>query len=396
MARGEEAAAFRARLGGLSLGRGARAILYQALVAGALGGILWFLVSNTLDNLASRNIATGFAFLSRESGMPIAEHAIDYSATSSYGIAYVVGILNTLQVSVIGIVLATVLGTLVGISRLSSNWLIARLAGGYVELMRNIPLILQLVLWYGLFLALPGPREAIEALGGGLLISNRGLSFALPGFEAVHGWALGLVGLGLLATIGLAIASRRRWSRTGKGLPVLWPGLALIFGPALVLFLASGAPATLIKPELQGFNIAGGGRLSAEFLVLVFGLTTYTAAYIAEVVRAGILAVPRGQSEAALAIGLGRRRTLRFVLLPQALRLIVPPTTNQFLNLTKNSSLAVGIGYQEVVSIGNTMINQTGQAIEGVLMIMAVYLTISLLISALMNGYNRRIALKGR
>lgn len=376
-------------------GRGALQALYQALVLGAIGGVLFYLVSNTLDNLSSRSIATGFDFIGREAGFPIAEHVIDYAPTSSYGRAYLVGILNTLLVSAIGIVLATVLGVLIGVARLSSNWLIARLAGGYVELLRNTPLILLLVVWYGLFLSLPPPRQAITSLDGDLLVSNRGLNFALPAFEATHGWALILVALGILGWIALARFARRRRAETGKGFPVVFPGLALAFLPGLALFLIAGAPVTLERPELQGFNITGGGRLGAEFLVLVFGLSTYTAAYIAEVVRAGILAVPRGQSEAALALGLGRGHALRLVLLPQALRLIVPPTTNQYLNLAKNSSLAVGIGYQELVSIGNTTINQTGQAIEGVLMIMAVYLTISLTISAAMNWYNRAIALRG-
>ena len=376
-------------------GRGARQVLYQALVLGAIGGLLFYLVSNTLDNLSSRSIATGFDFLGREAGFPIAEHTIEYEPSSSYGRAYLVGILNTLLVSTIGIALATVLGVLIGVARLSSNWLVARLAGAYVELLRNIPLILQLVLWYGLFLSLPPPRQAIISLEGDLMVSNRGLNFSLPAFETVHGWALILVALGIVAWIGVAAFVRRHRSQTGKGLPVFLPGLVLAFLPGLCLFLAAGAPISLQRPELQGFNIAGGGRLGSEFLVLVFGLSTYTAAYIAEVVRAGILAVPRGQSEAALALGLGRGRALRFVLLPQALRLIVPPTTNQYLNLVKNSSLAVGIGYQELVSIGNTTINQTGQAIEGVLMIMAVYLTISLAISTAMNWYNRAIALKG-
>ncbi len=376
--------------------RGARAIVYQTLVIAALGALGYYLVANTLDNLASRNIATGFGFLDREAGFPIAEHAVAYSPASSYGRAYLVGILNTLQVAAIGIGLATVLGTLVGIARLSSNWLIARLASSYIGVLRNIPLILQLFFWYGLVLALPGPRDALEAVGGHVYLSNRGFAFALPGFDSVHAWALILVGLGIVAAIGFGIFVRWRQARSGRRLPVFWPAVAFTIGPAAILFAASGAPLDWQRPALTGFNIVGGGRLSPEFFALVFGLTTYTAAYIAEVVRAGILAVPRGQSEAALALGLGRGRMLRFVILPQALRLIVPPATNQYLNLTKNSSLAVGIGYQELVSIGNTTINQTGQAIEGIAMIMAVYLTISLTISALMNLYNRRIALKVR
>ena len=377
-------------------GRGARAILYQGLVIAAIVALGYYLVSNTLENLASRNIATGFTFLDREAGFPIAEHAINYSPESSYGRAYLVGILNTLQVSAIGIVLATILGILIGIAQLSSNWLIARLALSYVEVMRNIPLNLQLFFWYGLILALPGPREALEIIGGDVYLSNRGFAFALPAFDAVHRWALILVAVGLMGTLALRFFSGWRQARTGRTFPLFWSGVALVLGPATILFVAAGAPLAWERPALSGFNIVGGGRLSPEFFALVFGLTTYTAAYIAEVVRAGILAVPKGQSEAAHALGLRRSHATRLVILPQALRLIVPPATNQYLNLTKNSSLAVGIGYQELVSVGNTTINQTGQAIEGIAMIMAVYLTISLTISAGMNLYNRRIALKDR
>ena len=377
-------------------GRGARAVVYQALVIGAIFALGYYLVSNTLDNLASRNIATGFSFLDREAGFPIAEHAINYSPESSYGRAYLVGILNTLQVSAIGIVLATALGTFIGVARLSSNWLIAGLASSYIEMLRNIPLILQLFFWYGLVLALPGPRESIEIIGGNVYLSNRGFAFALPVFETAHIWVLILLAIGIAATMALGHAARWRQTRTGRKLPTFWLGIGLALGPASILFAASGAPLGWEQPVLTGFNIIGGGRLSPEFFALLFGLTTYTAAYIAEVVRAGVLAVPKGQKEAAMALGLERGRALRMVILPQALRLIVPPATNQYLNLTKNSSLAVGIGYQELVSVGNTTINQTGQAIEGIAMIMAVYLTISLTISAVMNLYNRRIALKER
>jgi general L-amino acid transport system permease protein len=377
-------------------GRGTRAVFYQLVVFAAILGVGYYLVSNVLDNLSSRNIATGFSFLAREAGFPIAEHPIAYSPTSTYARAYLVGILNTVQVSAIGIALATILGTIIGVARLSSNWLVATLASGYIETIRNIPLILQLFFWYALIIALPAPKNALEVISRSLFISNRGISFPLPDLEPVHGWMAILAGIGIVAAIGLGISSRRRQVRTGMPLPVLWPGVALVIGPALLLFLASGTPLTFLVPELKGFNFVGGARLSPEFFALVFGLTIYTAAFIAEVVRAGILAVPRGQTEAALAVGLSRGRALRFVILPQALRLIVPPLTNQYLNLTKNSSLAVAIGYQELVSVGQTTINQTGQAIEGIAMIMIVYLSISLAISAFMNWYNRRIALKER
>jgi general L-amino acid transport system permease protein len=309
-----------------------RSWLYQAGLLAAAGLVLWFFASNAAQNLETRKIASGFAFLWREAGFEIGETGLlAYDAADSYLRALGVGLWNTFRVAAIGVALATVLGTLIGLARLSPNWLLARLAAAYVEVVRNVPLLVQLFFWYALISEnLPGPREALQPLPG-VYLSNRGIVFPTP------------------------------WS----------------------------------TPELSGFNFVGGLTLTPEFAALLTGLVTYTAAFIGEIVRAGVLSVGRGQVEAARSIGLTRRGALRYVILPQALRLIVPPLTSQYLNLAKNSSLAVAIGYPDLVSIANTTMNQTGQAIEGIAIIMAVYLTISLSISAFMNWYNRHVALQG-
>ena len=309
-----------------------RSWLYQAGLLAAAGLVLWFFASNTAQNLETRKIASGFGFLWREAGFEIGETGfLAYNAADSYLRALGVGLANTFRVATIGVVLATLLGTLIGLARMSPNWLLARLAGVYVEVIRNVPLLVQLFFWYALISEnLPGPGEALQPLPG-VFLSNRGIVFPTP------------------------------WS----------------------------------TPVLSGFNFTGGVTLTPEFATLMTGLITYTAAFIGEIVRAGVLSVGRGQLDAAYSIGLARRGALRYVVLPQALRLIVPPLTSQYLNLAKNSSLAVAIGYPDLVSIANTTMNQTGQAIEGIAIIMAVYLTLSLSISAFMNWYNRRVALKG-
>lgn len=304
----------------------------QLGLAAAVALLGWYFASNTVANLESRRIASGFAFLAREAGFEIGEVTFfAFNAADSYLRALVTGLGNTFRVAVLGIVLATVLGVAIGLARLSPNWLLSRLAGAYVEVMRNVPLVVQLFFWYALITEnLPGPRDALNPLSN-VFLSNRGLAFPLPGSV----------------------------------------------------------------PELRGFNFSGGAVLTPEFAALLAGLALYTAAFIAEIVRAGVLAVSRGQRDAASALGLARGTALRFVVLPQALRVIVPPMTSQFLNLTKNSSLAVAIGYPDLVSVANTTMNQTGQSIEGIAIIMAVFLTISLSISAAMNAYNRHIALRG-
>jgi general L-amino acid transport system permease protein len=373
-----------------------RAVVYQVLVIAAVLAIGWFLVSNTLDNLSRRAIATGFGFLGREASFAIGESLIDYTPRDSYALALVVGVLNTLRVSLLGIVAATVLGTLVGVGRLSTNWLVARLSTVYVEVIRNIPPLLQLFFWYAVITeSLPPVRQAVNPLPG-LFLSQRGLWFPVMREHPVWNW----VGLALLAGIAAAwVAGRwadRRQARTGRPFPKLRMAAGLVIGLPLLVFVLGGAPLALDVPVLQGFNFRGGRAVSPEFFALFTGLTLYTASFIAEIVRGGITAVSWGQTEAARALGLSSGRILRLVVLPQALRVIVPPLTSQYLNLTKNSSLALAIGYPDLVSVANTTINQTGQAIEGVALIMAVYLSISLAMSGFMNWYNAHIALVER
>jgi len=375
--------------------RAFRAIVIQAVVVGLVAAAGWYLVANTLRNLDLRGIATGFGFLWREAGLPIAESPIAYAPTDNYGRALLIGVLNTLKVAAIGVVLATLLGTAVGIARLSTNWLLCRLSAIYVEFLRDLPLLLQLLFWYTLLQILPGPRGALQPLPG-VYLSNRGLLFPTLVWEGAHLAILALAALGLLLTIVYRRIARAAQLRDGRHRPV-WPVACLLMlaAPAIA-WAALGRPAEIDVPTLQGFNFRGGVLVSPEFFALLFGLVTYTAAFIAEIVRAGILAVSPGQWEAARALGLPTGLILGKIVLPQALRVIVPPLTSQYLNLTKNSSLAVAIGYQDIVSVANTALNQTGQAIEGIAIIMAVYLSISLSISLFMNWFDRRATLKGR
>jgi general L-amino acid transport system permease protein len=374
-----------------------RALIIQVAALGAVAALAVYLVANTVANLEARRIASGFGFLAREAGFEIGETTLfSYNAADSYARALAVGLANTFRVALIGVVLATVLGTLIGLARLSRNWLLGRLAAAYVEVIRNVPLLVQLFFWYALIAEnLPGPREALRPLPG-VFLSNRGVALPVLAPHPAHLWMLAALVLGLVLAWMLAAWARRRQARTGAPFHAFTAGLAIALGLPLAVFLVSGAPLALERPQLAGFNFAGGMTLTPEFAALLAGLVIYTAAFIAEIVRAGVLAVHRGQFEAAYALGLSRGLALRLVVLPQALRVIVPPLTSQYLNLTKNSSLAVAIGYPDIVSIANTSINQTGQAIEGIAIIMAVYLTISLSISAFMNWYNRRIALVER
>lgn len=376
-------------------GRRWRPILYQALLLAGVGAVVWFLVSNTFANLQSRNISTGFGFLADEAGFAIGESIIAYSPADTYGRALWVGVLNTLRVAAIGIVAATLLGTLLGLARLSRNWLLSGVAGAYVEVMRNVPLLLHLLFWYALITeSMPGPRQALNPLPG-VFVSNRGLSVPW-----IQGDAVGAVAWVVAACL-LAVAAYGWWAsgrrNTGRrvALPV-WAAAVLLAAVPVVVALTVGGSLQWQAPQLRGFNFQGGATLSPEFAALLIGLVLYTTAFIAEVVRSGIQAIGKGQWEAGRALGLAQPKVLRFIVLPQALRVIVPPMTSQYLNLTKNSSLAVAIGYPDIVSIANTTLNQTGQAIEGVLIIMAAYLTVSLSISVLMNWYNRRIALVER
>jgi len=373
-----------------------RSIIWQIVIVGIIFGIGWYLVHNTNQNLAARRIATGFGFIDRVAGIPIGESLIAYDpAISTYGRALWIGVLNTLKVSVVGIVLATIIGTLIGIGRLSRNWLMARLTGVYVEVIRDIPLLLQLLFWYSLLQALPGPRQALK-IGDSVFISNRGIKAPLFDWEIAHSVAfLGLV-VGAILTWLWARRADRMQAATGAR-PKVWPiGIGGIVLLPILIWAAFGAPLQTEYPVLRGFNFQGGGTISPEYSALLIGLVTYTAGFTAEIVRSGIQAVPAGQWEAARALGLRHGVILRRIILPQALRVIIPPMSSQYLNLTKNSSLAVAIGYQDVVSLANTILNQTGQAVEGIAYIMAVYLTISLSISLFMNWYNARIALVER
>ena len=373
-----------------------RGIALQVVFAAVIAAIIGFLAYNTTVNLRRQNIATGFGFLDREAAFGIGESLIAYSPADTYARAFLVGLANTLYVSAIGIVLATILGTVMGLARLSRNWLVAKLAAIYVETFRNIPLALQLLFWWALLREVaPGPRQAWQPLPG-VFVSNRGILLPVPHQDPAYLW----MAVAFAIAFGIAYAvfrwARRRQAETGRQFPAGWVGLALALGLPLIVFVAHGMPLEMEWPVLRGFNFAGGTAFSPEFGALLIGLVVYTGTFIAEIVRAGILAVSWGQSEAAMALGLRPGQRMRLVVLPQALRVIIPPMTSEYLSLTKNSSLAVIIGYPDLVSIANTTMNQTGQAVEGIAMIMAVYLVISLLISLFMNLYNRSVALVER
>jgi general L-amino acid transport system permease protein len=376
--------------------RNARRIRDAALQIGLVvivGALAYGAAINAAQNLTQAHIASGFGFWNNTAGFDISQTLIPYSSsTSTFGDAFWVGLLNTLLVASIGVVFATVLGFIVGIARLSRNWLVARLAGCYVESIRNIPLLLQILFWYNAVLkSLPQLRGSVALPGGGML-NNRGLFLPRPEFAASFRYVVIALLAGIAAAVIFGVRARRRRDRTGKQTPILWPALGLIFGLPLVLTLLTDFPIRFSYPEVGRFNVMGGVEILPEFVALLFALTIYTAAFIAEVVRAGVLAVPHGQTEAAQALGLPAGRTLRLVVVPQAMRVIVPPLTSQYLNLIKNSSLAVAIGYPDLFQVfTGSVLNITGQAVEVVAITMAVYLTISLAISLLMNLYGYRV-----
>lgn len=372
-----------------------RGVAYQVLLAFAVVFVGWYLYYNANANLERQGIATGFAFLHEAAGFGIGESLIPYDSAQSYGRALVVGILNTLHVALFGIVLATIIGVLMGIARVSSNWLISKLASGYVEVCRNIPVVLHVIFWASVIRNLPSPRQALSPFEG-VFITNRGLTYPIPVENPIYPWMGLALLIGIVGATILAKWSRRRRELTGQYLPTFWPGLGLILGLPLIVWLAAGAPLEWSVPALRGFNYQGGASLTPEFMALLVGITVYTGAYIAEIVRAGIQSVPHGQVEAARAIGLRPGLVMRLVVLPQALRVIVPPTTSQYLSLTKNSSLGVLIGFPDLVNVGNTTLNQTGQAVEAIAIMMVVYLSISVTISLCMNLYNRLVAIKER
>ena len=373
-----------------------RSVVYQILAVAAIAAAIWFLAHNTMENMRVRGIQSGFDFLRTPAGFDIGETRISYDALDPYWKAFLVGVVNTLRVAVIGVVLCTVLGTMLGIGRFSRNAIVRGLCYGYVELFRNIPVLLQLIMWYLLFTeALPSPSEPMSVLGL-FFLSKGGFAFPVPVWGTGQLLALAGAALGVVVAAYYRRRAMRLFEATGRVPRLFWPTVATIVVFAFAGWLIGGAPTALNLPEQGEMSVTGGGTVTPEFMAVLLGLVFYTSAFVAEVVRAGIASVPHGQVEAASSIGLSRGQTMRMVVLPQALRVIIPPMTNQYLNLTKNSSLAVAIGYPDVVSIANTAINQTGRAVECIAIIMLVYLTTSLSTSAFMNWYNKRAAIKER
>jgi general L-amino acid transport system permease protein len=373
-----------------------RSALVQIIMLLVIGFFVYEIVDNTITNLTKRNISTGFGFLNKSAGFDLIQSLVSFTSESSYGRALVVGFLNTLLVSSIGIVIATLLGFIIGIMRLSRNWLVRSIATLYIETIRNVPLLLQMFVWYGVVLkSLPGPRQAIN-VGDMFFLSNRGLN--MP--DTIFGdraW-LGLAGLvaGIIGAIVLRSWARKRQAATGQPFPYVLTGIAMILVLPVLGLLMAGWPITFDYPVLGGFNFSGGAVIIPEFMALLVALSIYTASFIAEIVRAGIQAVSHGQTEAANALGMRSGITTRLVVIPQAMRVIIPPLASQYLNLTKNSSLAVAIGYPDLVATGGTVLNQTGQAIEIVMIWMVVYLSLSLLTSSFMNWFNSRMKLVER
>ena len=378
-----------------------RGTAYQVGLALIVLLLFYGAASNAVENLRAAKISSGFGFLNATSGFDVNQTLVPYGATYTYGRAFTVGLLNTLLVSIIGIVLATFLGFSLGVARLSPNWLVRKLATIYVETIRNIPLLLQLLFWYiAVLRPLPDARNSVD-FGAGIFLNNRGLFAPRPIMDGDAWYVLGAIGVGIVLAFAFARWARRQQIRSGHQYPVGWTALGLIIGvPAvtwILIGLAVGDPIVFDVPVQQRFNLRGGFQIFPEFVALTLGLVIYTAAFIGEIVRAGILAVSKGQSEAAHALGVRPGPTLKLVVIPQAMRVIIPPLTSQYLNLTKNSSLAVAIGYPDLVQVFmGTVLNQTGQAIECVFITMAVYLAISLVTSAIMNDFNRRKALVER
>lgn len=375
-----------------------RGYVYQFALLAIVGFLIWLAASNAIENLRAQKIASGFGFWHNAAGFDVNQKLIPFSASgSTYGQAFYVGLLNTLLVASIGIVLATFLGFFIGVARLSSNWVVAKLAMIYVEVIRNLPLLLQLFFWYNAVLKpLPDARNSI-ALPGSIFLNNRGLILPNPQFAPGFGAVVIAFFLAIVLAVAFHIWSKGVQARTGKIYPRGLIATGLIIGLPLITYFLAGEPLSFDLPQQGRFNLTGGLQIFPEFVALLVGLTTYTAGFIAEVVRAGILAVSRGQTEAANALGLRAGPTLKLVVIPQAMRVIIPPLTSNYLNLTKNSSLAVAIGYPDLVQVFmGTVLNQTGQAVEMVSITMAVYLTISLVTSLIMNIYNKRMALVER
>jgi general L-amino acid transport system permease protein len=373
-----------------------RGVFYQVLTVALVALFVWMVTQNTINNLAKANIASGFDFLEGRAGFDIAQSLIPYSSDSTYGRALIVGLLNTLQVAFFGIITASILGFVVGIARLSKNWLIARLAQVYVEIFRNIPPLLVILFWYkGVISVLPQARDSI-AMPLSSYLNNRGLFFP----KAIWGDGAWMIGVALLVAIIASIVifrwARKRQAATGQQFRSGWTAIGLIIGLPMLTFLVIGSPVTFDYPVAGRFNLTGGSTIGPEFISLYLALSFYTASFIAEIVRGGILAVPKGQTEAASALGIRPNVTTRLVIIPQAMRIIIPPLTSQFLNLTKNSSLAVAVGFADVVAVGGTMLNQTGQAVEIVALWLVIYLSLSVTTALFMNWFNAKMALVER
>lgn len=367
-----------------------RSILYQLIALVLLVLFVAFIVNNTIQNLSALGVNYGFAFLGQPSNYDINQTLIPYDSTSTHFSAAVVGLINTLMVAVFGIILASILGFLIGVLRLSNNWVVSRLAYVYIEVFRNVPVLLQIFLWHGIILNLPRTGDAIT-FWGSFFLSNRGLTSPAPDFDPAFVAVPVAFAVGIVAAVFYTKKARRRQEQSGHISPVFTVNTLLVIGLPVLAFFATGMPVTWEIPTPGRFNLVGGLVLRPEFIALWFALSIYTAAFIAEIVRAGIQAVSKGQSEAAFSLGLRPNRTMRLIILPQALRVIIPPLTSQFLNLTKNSSLAIAIGYMDITAtLGGITLNQTGQAMEAVMLLMAVYLSFSLITSMFMNWYNAR------
>ena len=373
-----------------------RGIIYQLIALAAIGFGVWYLAHNTLANMTARGIQSGFGFLGTTAGFDIGEALIPYDALDPYWKAFLIGILNTLRVAIVGVILATLLGAALGVGRFSRNAIVRGLCYGYVELFRNVPVLLQLLMWYLVLTDMLPPLVDAISIGGWFYLSNYGFAFPVP----IWGLGQGLAAIG--AVVGIVIAwFYRRWvirqfELTGQVRSLVLAPIVIVIACAVVGWIAGGAPTSWSLPKIDGFRTSGGATATPEFMAVLLGLVLYTSAFIAEVVRAGINSVSHGQVEAAGSLGLSKGQAMRLVVLPQALRVIIPPMTSQYLNLTKNSSLAVAIGYPDVVSIANTSLNQTGRAVECIAVIMGVYLTTSLATAGFMNWYNKRSAIKER
>ena len=374
-----------------------RAIFFQIILLLGLGFFLYTIVENTLANMHARGISTGFAFMKEKAGFDILMSLIPFDSDSTYGRTFIVGVLNTLLVTGLGIIFSTILGFIVGVARLSNNWLIKKIATIYIEIFRNIPLLLQIMFWYFVVLrAMPSARNSMS-LFDSFFLNVRGLYLPAPVPDDGFKYTVIAFFIGIIATFIVKRWAKKRQEATGQPFPVFWTSIALIILLPLIVFFITGKPLNWDIPKLQGFNFQGGMSVIPELFALLLALTIYTATFIAEIVRSGIEAVSHGQSEAALSLGLSPGQNLRLVVIPQAMRVIIPPLTSQYLNLAKNSSLAMAIGYPDLVAVFmGTTLNQTGQAVEIVAMTMAFYLTLSLTISMFMNWYNARMALVER